>query len=32
MSEVNVIFGSGPLARATMRALLKRDKAIKMVN
>jgi len=32
MSEVNVIFGSGPLARATMRALLKRDKVIKMVN
>ena len=32
MSEVNVIFGSGPLARATMRALLKRDKTIKMVN
>ena len=32
MSEMHVIFGSGPLAQATMRALLKRGKAIKMVN
>lgn len=32
MSELNVIFGTGPLAQATMRALIKRGKSIKMVN
>jgi len=32
MSELNVIFGTGPLAQAAMRALLKRGKSIKMVN
>jgi nucleoside-diphosphate-sugar epimerase len=32
MAELNVIFGTGPLAQATMRALLKRGKTIKMVN
>ena len=32
MGELHVIFGTGPLAQATMRALLKRGKAIKMVN
>jgi nucleoside-diphosphate-sugar epimerase len=32
MSELHVIFGAGPLAQATMRALLKRGKMVKMVN
>ena len=32
MSELNVIFGTGPLAQATMRALLKRGHTIKMIN
>lgn len=32
MSELNVIFGTGPLAQATMRALLKRGQPVKMVN
>jgi nucleoside-diphosphate-sugar epimerase len=32
MSELNVIFGTGPLAQATMQALLKRGKSIRMVN
>lgn len=32
MTELNVIFGTGPLAQATMRALLKRGKTIRMVN
>ena len=32
MSEINVIFGTGPLAQATMRALLKRGKPVKLVN
>jgi nucleoside-diphosphate-sugar epimerase len=32
MSELNVIFGTGPLAQAAMRALLKRGKTIRMVN
>jgi nucleoside-diphosphate-sugar epimerase len=32
MSEINVIFGTGPLAQAVMVALLKRGKNIKMVN
>lgn len=32
MSELNVIFGTGPLAQAAMRALIKRGKNIKMVN
>jgi nucleoside-diphosphate-sugar epimerase len=32
MSELNVIFGTGPLAQASMRALLKRGRSIKMVN
>jgi nucleoside-diphosphate-sugar epimerase len=32
MTELNVIFGTGPLAQATMRALLKRGKNIRMVN
>ncbi len=32
MSTLNVIFGTGPLAQATMRALLKRGQTIKMVN
>lgn len=32
MTKVNVIFGTGPLAQATMRALLKRGQTLKMVN
>jgi nucleoside-diphosphate-sugar epimerase len=32
MSELHVIFGTGPLAQSVMRALLKRGKTIKMVN
>ena len=32
MSDYHVIFGTGPLAQATMRALLKRDKKIRMIN
>ena len=32
MSELNVIFGTGPLAQATMRALLKRGHTVKMIN
>jgi nucleoside-diphosphate-sugar epimerase len=32
MSDLQVIFGTGPLAQATMRALLKRGKPIRMVN
>jgi nucleoside-diphosphate-sugar epimerase len=32
MSEIDVIFGTGPLAQATMRALLKRGHTIKMIN
>lgn len=32
MSELNVIFGAGPLAQATMQALLKRGHTIKMIN
>lgn len=32
MPELHVIFGSGPLAQATMRALLERGKTVKMVN
>jgi nucleoside-diphosphate-sugar epimerase len=32
MSEMNVIFGSGPLAQAVMRALLKRGLDVRMVN
>ena len=32
MIGLNVIFGTGLLAQATMRALLKRGKSIKMVN
>jgi nucleoside-diphosphate-sugar epimerase len=32
MTELNVIFGTGPLAQAAMRALLKRGKTIRMVN
>ena len=32
MSEHNVIFGTGPLAQAVMRALLKRGHQVKMVN
>jgi nucleoside-diphosphate-sugar epimerase len=32
MSELNVIFGTGPLAQATLRALIKRGKPVKMVN
>jgi nucleoside-diphosphate-sugar epimerase len=32
MSELNVIFGAGPLAQSVMRALLKRGKPVKMVN
>ncbi len=31
-NELHVIFGTGPLAQAAMRALLKRGKSIKMVN
>ena len=31
-NELNVIFGTGPLAQATMRALLKRGKTVKMIN
>jgi nucleoside-diphosphate-sugar epimerase len=32
MSELHVVFGAGPLAQATMRALLKRGRTVKMVN
>jgi nucleoside-diphosphate-sugar epimerase len=32
MSQNHLIFGTGPLAQATMRALLKRGKNVKMVN
>lgn len=32
MTEQHVIFGTGPLAQATMRALLKRNQKIKMIN
>jgi nucleoside-diphosphate-sugar epimerase len=32
MSQLNVIFGTGPLALATMRALLKRGQVVKMIN
>jgi nucleoside-diphosphate-sugar epimerase len=32
MSDINVIFGTGPLAQATMHALLKHGKSIRMVN
>jgi len=32
MPEINVIFGTGPLAQAVMHALLKRSKSVKMVN
>lgn len=32
MSALNVIFGTGPLAQATLRALLKRGKSVKMIN
>ena len=32
MPELNVIFGTGPLAQATLRALLKRGRIVKMVN
>ena len=32
MSKLNVIFGAGPLAQATMRALLQRGQIVKMVN
>lgn len=31
-SEFHLIFGAGPLAQATLRALLKRGKTVKMVN
>jgi nucleoside-diphosphate-sugar epimerase len=30
--ELHIIFGSGPLAQATMRALLKRGRIVKLVN
>ena len=32
MSEYHVIFGTGPLAQATMRALLKRGRKVRMIN
>jgi len=32
MSQTQLIFGTGPLAQATLRALLKRGKSVKMVN
>lgn len=32
MNNLHVIFGTGPLALATMRALLKRDQTVKMIN
>ncbi len=32
MSELNIIFGTGPLAQTNMRALLKRGYMIKMIN
>jgi len=32
MSDLNVVFGTGPLAQATLRALLKRGRSVKMVN
>ncbi len=31
-NELHVVFGTGPLAQATQRALLKRGKTVKMVN
>jgi nucleoside-diphosphate-sugar epimerase len=31
-NELHIIFGSGPLAQATQRALLRRGKTIKMIN
>ena len=31
-NEYHLIFGTGPLAKATMRALLKRGRAVRMVN
>ena len=31
-NELHVIFGSGPLAQATMRALLERNKSVKLIN
>jgi nucleoside-diphosphate-sugar epimerase len=32
MSNINVIFGTGPLGKAVMKALLKRGKRVRMVN
>lgn len=32
MSEIHVVFGTGPLGQATMQALQKRGKIVKMVN
>lgn len=32
MSELHVIFGTGPVARATMQSLLRRDLPVRMVN
>lgn len=32
MAELNVVFGTGPLAQSVMRALLKRGKKVKMIN
>jgi nucleoside-diphosphate-sugar epimerase len=32
MSDLQVVFGTGPLAQATMRALLRRGKTVRMVN
>ena len=31
-NELHIIFGSGPLAQATMRALLERNKSVKLIN
>jgi nucleoside-diphosphate-sugar epimerase len=32
MSDINVIFGTGPLAQAVMHALIKRGQRVKMIN
>jgi nucleoside-diphosphate-sugar epimerase len=32
MSELHVVFGTGPLGQATMRALIKRGRQVRMVN
>jgi len=32
MSELHVVFGTGPLGLATMRALVKRGRQVRMIN